>query len=134
MVYSLDGKMLCSNAPEKVNGLRGNNWPVLIASGISHSIAIGLRGGVLSCGSTALASSMTEQEDLLSRNKLQDDKFCLVSGLEHVRIRQVACGDYHTACINDEGQLFTWGGSLNFKMQRRQSRRDELLQNVVKPL
>ena len=133
-MYSLDGKMLCANTPEKVTGLRGHNWPGLISSGISHSVAIGLNGGVLSCGSTALASTVAETDEFSARNKLQDDKFCMILGLESVKIKQVACGDYHTACITEDGLMYTWGGSLNYKMSRRQSRRDESFRNLVKPL
>lgn len=58
--FDMSGKVQCVHCPEKVVGLRGDNWPIMIKSGISHSVAIGLKEGVFTCGSTALASTMTD--------------------------------------------------------------------------
>ena len=33
----------------------------------------------------------------------------LVEALKDVKIVKVACGDFHTAAIDSEGQLWTWG-------------------------
>ena len=38
--YDMSGKIPCVNNPEKVAGLRGDNWLRAISSGMSHSIAI----------------------------------------------------------------------------------------------
>jgi alpha-tubulin suppressor-like RCC1 family protein len=32
-----------------------------------------------------------------------------------VRAKAVACGDYHTMCLSEEGQVFAWGGTLHKK-------------------
>jgi len=32
-----------------------------------------------------------------------------------VRAKQVACGDYHTLCLSDDGQVWAWGGTLHKK-------------------
>ena len=53
-MFDQSGKIPCVNNPEKVVGLRGQNWPSMVASGIAHSIAIGQTEGVFACGSTAL--------------------------------------------------------------------------------
>ena len=29
------------------------------------------------------------------------------------KVIQVACGDYHTLCLTDNGKIFVWGGSLH---------------------
>ena len=46
----------------------------------------------------------------------------------------MACGDYHTTCLTDEGILYTWGGALNTKLFKRPSRVDSHIQEVVRPL
>lgn len=33
--------------------------------------------------------------------------------LNHEKVIQVACGDYHTMCLTDQGQVYVWGGSLH---------------------
>lgn len=35
---------------------------------------------------------------------------CGVPGLENVKITQIACGDYHGAAVDENGDLYTWGG------------------------
>lgn len=97
----------------------------MIKSGAAHSIAIGLNNGVLSCGSMALASTMLEVIDYAGLVKLADDKFNPISGLKGAKIKHVACGDYHTAAVAEDGQLYAWGGSLNQKMARQTNDRDD---------
>ncbi len=31
------------------------------------------------------------------------------------KVKQVACGDYHTLCLVDDGTVFAWGGTLHKK-------------------
>ena len=32
-----------------------------------------------------------------------------------IRAKQVACGDYHTMCLSEEGRVYAWGGTLHKK-------------------
>ena len=32
-----------------------------------------------------------------------------------VKVKQVACGDYHTLCLTNMGKVYAWGGSLHKK-------------------
>ena len=32
-----------------------------------------------------------------------------------VRVKQVACGDYHTLSLTEDGKVYAWGGSLHKK-------------------
>lgn len=36
-----------------------------------------------------------------------------VTLLANIKIRQVACGDYHTMCLTSDGIVYVWGGSLH---------------------
>ena len=94
--FDMTGQVICVNNPEKVVGLRGENWPTAIASGKSHSIAIGSDGGVLSCGNMSLASTIIDK----TSTKLGEDKFNPISALKAKKITQVSCGDYHTCAIS----------------------------------
>jgi alpha-tubulin suppressor-like RCC1 family protein len=85
----------------------------MIKSGAAHSVAIGLNSGVMSCGSTALTSTIPEVIDYSGLVKLKTDKFKPINGLEGAAMKQVACGDYHTAVVDETGQLYAWGGSLH---------------------
>lgn len=31
------------------------------------------------------------------------------------RAKYVACGDYHTLCLTEDGQVYAWGGTLHKK-------------------
>ena len=75
MMFDQSGKVPCVNNPEKVVGLRGANFPSMIASGIAHSIAIGQTEGVLTCGSTVLQSTMTEEINYAALTKLAESRF-----------------------------------------------------------
>ena len=77
---------------------------------------------------------ISDEASKVSLAKLAEDKFIMIPGLRGVKISQVACGDYHTACVSEEGILYAWGGALNQRMSRRTSIRDEVIREVVKPL
>ena len=32
-----------------------------------------------------------------------------------VRAKEVACGDYHTMCLTEDGKVYSWGGTLHKK-------------------
>ena len=57
--------------------------------------------GVFTCGSTALASTCSEEKNSTTNLKLADNKFTAINGLKDVKITSVACGDYHTTCISE---------------------------------
>lgn len=36
------------------------------------------------------------------------------------KVNSVACGDYHTLCLLDDGKVFAWGGTLYKKVGEKQ--------------
>ena len=49
-------------------------------------------------------------------------------------MKEVECGDYYTTIITEDGILYTWGGALNTKLFRRESRVDPNVSDIVRPL
>ena len=37
------------------------------------------------------------------------------------RIKSVACGDYHTMALTEEGHVYAWGGTLHKKTGEKQT-------------
>lgn len=37
-------------------------------------------------------------------------------------VKQVSCGDYHTMCLLDNGEVYAWGGTLHKKLGQRAGR------------
>lgn len=37
------------------------------------------------------------------------------------KVNQVACGDYHTLCLMEDGQVYAWGGTLYKKVGEKNS-------------
>ena len=109
--------------------LSGKQWPSHIASGVCHSVALGEEGGVFVIGS-AILSKITQNVI----HKLNQKRFTAVPGLNSKMMKEVECGDYHTSIITEEGILYTWGGALNTKLFRRESRVDREISDIVRPL
>ena len=75
---------------------------VAVHSGGKHAMALTLDGRVFSWG---------EGEDgkLGHGNRLTHEKPKLIEALRTKRIRDIACGSSHSACITSLGELYTWG-------------------------
>ncbi len=37
--------------------------------------------------------------------------------IENEKIVQVACAEFHTICLNDKGEVFSWGGTHSVKLK-----------------
>ena len=92
--------------PTNVVGFNHSNWPRVIDSGNVHSVAIGDTGGVFVCGSAVLGRIAHLIED----SKMNTKRFQKVTHLTQ-KFTDVACGDYHTVCLSDDGLLWSWGGA-----------------------
>lgn len=92
--------------PQVVRGLRGKQlaW---ISSGGQHSACIDMEGKLYVCGSGLFGKLGIE--DLTSTSVLS---FTLLKALQGKVVRQVACGDFHTLCLLEDGVVYTWGGNL----------------------
>ena len=115
--------------PQRVPCLSGKQWPSRISSGVSHTVVLGKAGGVFVIGSAIL--SKISQKVV---HKLNQKKFAEIPGLNDKLMKEVECGDYYTTIITEEGTLYTWGGALNTKLFRRESRVDPNIQDIVRPL
>lgn len=99
--------------PQAVRGMK-NKQIVWVASGGQHSACIDTEGQLYVCGS--YLHGKLGIEDLTTISVLV---FTLVKGLQGKKVKQVACGDYHTLCLTDDGIVYTWGGTLHKKLGQK---------------
>ena len=93
--------------PSSIKRLK--NKPLLmVASGGQHSSAIDIHGKLYSCGCYLHGKLGIE-----GLSTVTVPVFTPVQSLRDKRAKQVACGDYHTLCLLEDGSVFTWGGTLH---------------------
>ena len=63
-----------------------------------------------------LAREIIGIENLRATNVL---KFTLCTNMVSYKVKQVACGDYHTLCLLDDGTVHSWGGTLHKKLGKK---------------
>ena len=103
-------------SPQTIKGLKRKNL-VMVTSGGQHSAAIDSSGKLYVCGS--YLHGKLGIENLTTVSVLG---FSIVPALKDKVVRQVACGDYHTLCLLENGQVYTWGGTLHKKLGQRGQR------------
>lgn len=101
--------------PEAIRGMK-NKQIVSVSSGGQHSACIDSAGTIYVCGS--YLHGKLGIEDLSTISILS---FKPIKSLQTKKIKQVSCGDYHTLCLTDDGQVYTWGGNLHKKLGQRSS-------------
>jgi alpha-tubulin suppressor-like RCC1 family protein len=86
---------------------------ISISSGYHHSGIVTLAGELFMCGST-----LHGKLGLQNLNLMQVTRFNQIPQevLGSSKIVQVACGDYHTMCLTQNGQVYAWGGTLHGKV------------------
>ncbi|CDR98093.1 regulator of chromosome condensation (RCC1), domain containing protein, putative [Babesia bigemina] len=58
----------------------------------------------------------------------------MVGSLDEHQVKQAACGDTHSACIDSDGKVYTWGSSKGGKLGRRTSVDDAVIPTLVEAL
>jgi alpha-tubulin suppressor-like RCC1 family protein len=102
-----------SYLPIPVKGVKNKNI-IHVSSGGQHSAAIDNQGRLYICGS--YLHGKLGIEDLTT---VSVQAFTLVPSLKDKVVIQVACGDYHTLCLLEDGSVYTWGGTLHKKLGQR---------------
>lgn len=104
--------------PRGVRSLRGKHvaW---VSSGAQHSAAVTTSGELLVCG-----SYLHGKLGLENLTKVNVTTFQPVTALRGHKVKQVACGDYHTLCLLESGAVYTWGGTLHKKLGAREGGKD----------
>lgn len=99
--------------PIPVKGVKNKNI-VHVSSGGQHSAAIDSQGHLYICGSYLHGKLGIEDLTTVSL-----PAFTLIPSLKEKVVVQVACGDYHTLCLLEDGSVYTWGGTLHKKLGQR---------------
>lgn len=78
--------------------------PAAVAVGPNHTAAIDAEGRLFTWGRGAMGLL-----GLGVMNHRHEEAPQQVKTLSHCRVAQVACSELHSACVDNEGRLFTWG-------------------------
>ena len=81
-----------------------------ISSGGKHTACITNEGQLYICGSDVLGLLGNEDEN--SKWK-ESHKFKILTMLDTEVITMVACAEFHSLCLTDEGFVYAWGGNLH---------------------
>ena len=104
--------------PRGVRCLKGK-YIIWISSGAQHSAVVTNNGELFICG-----SYLHGKLGLEKLTKVNVTTFQPVTAFRKQKVKQVACGDYHTLCLLDDGSVYTWGGSLHKKLGAREGGKD----------
>ena len=103
--------------PKPVKGIKSSSPIRFLSSGRQHTAFISTEGILYVCGSALHGKLGLEDLTMTSITKLQPLPF-----LKSQRVLDVACGDYHTLCLLETGEVYAWGGTLHKKLGQRAGR------------
>eukprot|EP00210_Caulerpa_lentillifera_P008273 g7894.t1 len=89
-----------------------NNCMVSVACGKDHSIGVDVRGRVYSWGVPTYGVLGREEMIPFVEESTPNPTPELVSGIK-APVKEVACGQVISGCIDADGDIYTWGASLN---------------------
>jgi alpha-tubulin suppressor-like RCC1 family protein len=88
--------------PLVVDYLKGKN-PVQVACGFSHTAVLLDSGNVMLFGST-VGTGLTGAEHIPSP--------ILSLSEQKISVRLVSCGNFHSACLDEDGVMYVWGANV----------------------
>jgi len=121
----LEVETLCNNStprnyriePGQVNQLNGHNV-INIKSGWSHMLALTNNGVVYSWGRNDFGQCGTVGNN--NNNNNNNKSLCKYSGIDKIisltSIQNISCGSEHSAAVDMEGNLYTWGWNEHFNL------------------
>lgn len=93
--------------PKPIKGLK-NILINYISSGRQHTAVITQDNQIYVCGSSLHGKLGIDDLTMTVINKFQ-----LIPALKSLKVLQVSCGDYHTLCLLQNGEVYAWGGTLH---------------------
>jgi RCC1 and BTB domain-containing protein len=79
-----------------------------ISSGGHHSAIVSKTGELYVCGSHLHGKLGVANKGIINLTKFTALNL-------RIRAKEVACGDYHTMCLTEDGKVYAWGGTLHNK-------------------
>lgn len=92
--------------PRFVTGIKNGSCARWLASSNHHTAMVTVDGCLFVCGSS-LHGKLGLEGNI---NKTNINRFQLVLGLTKKKVKQVACGDYNTLALTEEGTVYQFGG------------------------
>jgi len=78
-----------------------------ISSGGKHSAILLENGSLYLCGTDVLNLLGTDK-----RTWKEKHNFEKMTLLENEVFTEVVCSEFHTICLNKQGEVFSWGGTI----------------------
>ena len=102
----------------KPSGLKisKNQRIIQVSSGGNHTALVTEKGYLYMLGST-----LHKKLGLDHKNVMNVSKPTLFPESKDSPVRQVSCGDYHTLALFQNGEVWSWGGTLHKKLGNRSS-------------
>ncbi len=79
-----------------------------VSSGGKHTAIITNEGSIYVCGTDVLGLLGSD-----NKNWKEQHKFQKLVVLEEENVTEVACAEFHSLCLTDEGSVYGWGGNLS---------------------
>lgn len=95
--------------PEKRRENEKSETIIAIAAGQTHCLALTKDAGVYSWGNGQ--GGRLGHGDNVGQNVPEKIRF-----FDNIKIIDIACGDQHSGCINEQGQVYVWGVGLNGRL------------------
>ena len=111
--YDLISSVTYSDTPIEITELNHKHIKAC-AIGDGHCLAVSSNGNTFSWGACACGQLGIE----ISQNPILDSEGypvqpipTIVSRLQHIKIKSIACGSAHTLALSSNGDVYSWGGS-----------------------
>lgn len=94
-------------APKKIETFPPGTLFTDVSTGVSHSAAVTATGELYTWGNAEYGKLGHDTVTDTSNNK----KLCLLPSKVELeeKVKQVACGEFHTAVLSEAGNVYTWG-------------------------
>ena len=111
--YDLISNVTYSDVPIEINELSHKHIKAC-AIGDGHCLAVSSNGNTFSWGACAcgqLGIEISQKPILDSEGYPVQPIPTIVSRLQHIKIKSIACGSAHTLALSSNGDVYSWGGS-----------------------
>eukprot|EP00904_Undaria_pinnatifida_P009747 jgi/Undpi1/5902/HiC_scaffold_2.g01176.m1 len=123
---NMEGAYFLPN-PQLVESLVGMNI-VKVVAGWGHSAALTMDGQLYVCGRNYQGQLGLGSPQGFPQNErghpFQAD-FCLIEKLQHLKIRQIACGGEHSVAVSESGEVWSFGAGHKGQLGHESTTRED---------
>nr|XP_033783848.1 secretion-regulating guanine nucleotide exchange factor isoform X3 [Geotrypetes seraphini] len=94
---------------------------VHVAAGLRHALAATEGGQVFQWGTGMASQAKRAFPGKPVSLFLTAEEPCIVTGLENIKVKNVAAGSYHSVSLTDEGVLYVWGSNKHGQLASKEA-------------